>query len=203
MRQTAAGQKRGVVQGDGRMRQTGIVAVVALVAAGLMPAAPRRVMQGRRRSMAYEGVLYAVNGANDVFAFDVETGTIRWRYEGKPDTRAGSPMGRASRGVALGDGRVYLGIADGRLTALDQAQWAAAVAGTGRTLSGKLRHHRRAGLDLLHRTGTGRVRPRHLAQGLGCLDARPWSCSMQPTVESSARRWCRSARPAGPTSSIA
>ncbi len=61
-----------------------------------------------------------MNGANDVFAFDVETGTIRWRYEGKPDTRAGSPMDRASRGVALGDGRVYLGIADGRLTALDQ-----------------------------------------------------------------------------------
>jgi quinohemoprotein ethanol dehydrogenase len=75
---------------------------------------------GQAQILTYEGVLYVVNGANDVFAMDVETGVIRWRYEGKPDPLAGSPMGRASRGVALGDGKVYLGIADGRLTALDQ-----------------------------------------------------------------------------------
>ncbi|MEO8313988.1 MAG: PQQ-binding-like beta-propeller repeat protein [Pseudomonadota bacterium] len=75
---------------------------------------------GQAQILAYEGVLYVVNGANDVFAIDVETGVIRWRYEGKPDPRAGSPMGKASRGVALGDGKVYMGIADGRLTALDQ-----------------------------------------------------------------------------------
>lgn len=29
-----------------------------------------------------------------------------WRYEAKPDLRAGSPIGRTSRGVALGEGKV-------------------------------------------------------------------------------------------------
>jgi alcohol dehydrogenase (cytochrome c) len=75
---------------------------------------------GQAQILAYEGVLYVINGANDVFALDVETGAIRWRYEGKPDLRAGSPIGRTSRGVALGDGMVFVGLADGRLTALDQ-----------------------------------------------------------------------------------
>ena len=60
---------------------------------------------GQAQILAYEGVLYVVNGANDVFAMDVETGAIRWRYEGKPDPRAGSPMAKASRGVALGAAR--------------------------------------------------------------------------------------------------
>lgn len=46
-------------------------------------------------------MLYVINGANDVFAMDVETGVIRWKVEGKPDTRAGNPVGRASRGPEL------------------------------------------------------------------------------------------------------
>jgi len=75
---------------------------------------------GQAQILAFEGVLYVINGANDVFAMDVETGAIRWRYEGKPDLRAGSPIGRASRGVAIGEGKVFVGLADGRLTALDQ-----------------------------------------------------------------------------------
>jgi glucose dehydrogenase len=75
---------------------------------------------GQAQILAYEGALYVVNGANDVFALDVETGVIRWSFKGNPDLRAGSPIGRTSRGVALGDGKVFVGLADGRLTALDQ-----------------------------------------------------------------------------------
>jgi quinohemoprotein ethanol dehydrogenase len=75
---------------------------------------------GQAQILAYAGVLYVINGANDVFAMDVESGAILWRYAGKPDLRAGSPIGRTSRGVALGDGRVYVGLTDGRLAALDQ-----------------------------------------------------------------------------------
>ncbi|MEO6080623.1 MAG: PQQ-binding-like beta-propeller repeat protein [Steroidobacteraceae bacterium] len=75
---------------------------------------------GQTQILAYEGVLYVSNGAGDVFAMDVETGAMHWSYKGNPDQRAGSPIGRANRGVALGDGKVFFGLADGRLTALDQ-----------------------------------------------------------------------------------
>jgi quinohemoprotein ethanol dehydrogenase len=75
---------------------------------------------GQAQILAQDDVLYVVNGANDVFALDVESGVIRWSYKGNPDLRAGSPIGRTSRGVGLGDGRVYVGLADGRLVALDQ-----------------------------------------------------------------------------------
>ncbi len=75
---------------------------------------------GQAQILSYEGVLYVINGANDVFAMDVETGVVRWKYSAQPDLRAGSPIGRASRGVALGDGKVFVGIADGRIAALDQ-----------------------------------------------------------------------------------
>jgi quinohemoprotein ethanol dehydrogenase len=75
---------------------------------------------GQAQILSFGGVLYVINGANDIFALDVETGAIQWSYQGKPDLKAGSPIGRASRGLALGDGKVFAGLADGRLTALDQ-----------------------------------------------------------------------------------
>ena len=75
---------------------------------------------GQAQILAYEGTLYVANGVNDVFAVDVETGKILWTYRGKPDPRAGSPIGKVSRGVALGDGKVFVGHTDARLAALDQ-----------------------------------------------------------------------------------
>jgi alcohol dehydrogenase (cytochrome c) len=75
---------------------------------------------GQAQILAFEDTLYVVNGANDVFALDVDTGAIRWTYKGNPDLRAGSPIGRVSRGVALGDGKVFMSQADSKITALDQ-----------------------------------------------------------------------------------
>jgi quinohemoprotein ethanol dehydrogenase len=75
---------------------------------------------GQSQILAFEGTLYVSNGVSDVFAMDVGTGRILWKYEGKPDPRGGSPIGRASRGVAIGDGKVYVGHTDARLAALDQ-----------------------------------------------------------------------------------
>jgi alcohol dehydrogenase (cytochrome c) len=75
---------------------------------------------GEAQILEYGGTLYVANGANDVFAMDVETGRILWTYHGHPDPQGGSPLGRASRGVALGDGKVFVGHTDARLTALDQ-----------------------------------------------------------------------------------
>ncbi len=75
---------------------------------------------GQAQILAFEGVLYVANGANDVFAMDVDTGRILWTFKGNPDLRAGSPIGRTSRGVALGDGKVFVSQADAKLSALDQ-----------------------------------------------------------------------------------
>jgi alcohol dehydrogenase (cytochrome c) len=75
---------------------------------------------GQAQILAYEGVLYVINGANDVFAMDVDTGAILWTYHGNPDPQSGSFISRSSRGVAIGDGKVFVGLIDARLVALDQ-----------------------------------------------------------------------------------
>jgi glucose dehydrogenase len=55
-------------------------------------------------------VLYIVTGDNDAFAIDVETGTVLWEYEAKIDEDVARPCcGWAARGVALGDGKVFVG----------------------------------------------------------------------------------------------
>jgi glucose dehydrogenase len=48
---------------------------------------------GQAQILAYEGVLYVVNGENDVFALDVETGAILWTYHGQPAPGSGNPLG--------------------------------------------------------------------------------------------------------------
>jgi alcohol dehydrogenase (cytochrome c) len=75
---------------------------------------------GQAQILSYEGTLYVANGINDVFAMDVETGRTLWTYHGNPDPKGGSPIGRASRGVALGEGKVFVGHTDAQLAALDQ-----------------------------------------------------------------------------------
>ncbi len=75
---------------------------------------------GEAQILVYGDTLYVANGANDVFAMDVESGHTLWTYHGHPNPQGGSPLGRATRGVALGDGKVFVGHTDARLAALDQ-----------------------------------------------------------------------------------
>jgi PQQ-dependent dehydrogenase (methanol/ethanol family) len=71
--------------------------------------------------LAHEGVIYAVTGDNDVFAVDVDTGEFLWTYEADVDfDTAIVCCGRLSRGLGMGDGKIFLGRLDGRLIALDQ-----------------------------------------------------------------------------------
>lgn len=71
--------------------------------------------------IVYDGTMYVVTGEDDVFAVDVETGDIRWHREGDLDPKISSVCcGWTSRGVAIGDGMVFVGQLDGRLVALDQ-----------------------------------------------------------------------------------
>jgi len=71
--------------------------------------------------IVHDGVIYVVTGADDVFAIGVETGQILWQYEAKLDQKINTVCcGWTSRGVALGDGKVFVGQLDGILVALDQ-----------------------------------------------------------------------------------
>jgi alcohol dehydrogenase (cytochrome c) len=76
---------------------------------------------GEATPIVYDGVIYIVTGADDVFAISVETGGTLWKYEANlGQTIDTICCGWTSRGVALGDGRIYVGQLDGRLVALDQ-----------------------------------------------------------------------------------
>jgi alcohol dehydrogenase (cytochrome c) len=72
--------------------------------------------------LVYDGVMYVSSGQDDVLALDVETGAVKWKYAGNLDPKISTVCcGWLNRGVALGDGMVYLGRLDGFLVALDQA----------------------------------------------------------------------------------
>ena len=76
---------------------------------------------GEAQPLVYEGVLYIVTGADDVFALSVKTGEILWKHQANLDqTISTICCGWTSRGLAMGDGKVYVGQLDGRLVALDQ-----------------------------------------------------------------------------------
>lgn len=71
--------------------------------------------------LVYEGVIYVATGADDVFAVSVDTGKILWEYKAHLDNSISTVCcGWLSRGVALGDGKVYIGQLNGKLVALDQ-----------------------------------------------------------------------------------
>jgi alcohol dehydrogenase (cytochrome c) len=75
---------------------------------------------GQAQILVYDGVLYIINGDNEIFAISVDTGNILWKYSANTDPRAGNPFGRSNRGVALGEGRVYAGFLDATVSAIDQ-----------------------------------------------------------------------------------
>jgi alcohol dehydrogenase (cytochrome c) len=76
---------------------------------------------GESQPLEYQGVIYIPTGEDDVFAVSVDTGEILWEYQAHLDqTISVVCCGWESRGVALGDGRIYIGQLDGKLVALDQ-----------------------------------------------------------------------------------
>src|SRR5690606_3810812 len=76
---------------------------------------------GEAQPIVHEGVIYVVTGADDVFALDVESGEILWEYRAELDPANNAVCcGWTSRGVGLGDGKVFVGQLDGQLVALEQ-----------------------------------------------------------------------------------
>jgi alcohol dehydrogenase (cytochrome c) len=76
---------------------------------------------GEAQPLVHEGVIYVVTGANDAFAVSVESGEILWEYRANLDAANNAVCcGWTSRGVGLGDGKVFVGQLDGKMVALDQ-----------------------------------------------------------------------------------
>src|SRR5690606_12002774 len=75
--------------------------------------------------IVFDGVMYASGGWNVLFAIDLRTHQLKWRWDpaivrGGMDAMGPRPCcGPVNRGVAVYNGRVYAGLLDGRLVALD------------------------------------------------------------------------------------
>jgi len=71
--------------------------------------------------VVYDGVAYISTGQDDVFALSVDTGKILWKYTGDLNESISTVCcGWLNRGVALGEGKVFMGRLDGKFVALDQ-----------------------------------------------------------------------------------
>src|ERR1700761_6568134 len=93
-------------------------------------------------ALEYNGTIYISDGADDVFALDASSGETLWTYEPKlPPDPLGNVIcwGWEHRGVALGDGMVYLSQLNGDQVALDQetgkVKWSTPVVKPGEGFS--------------------------------------------------------------------
>lgn len=72
--------------------------------------------------LMHNGVLYGILPWDVMFAVDARTGQTKWRWD--PDVPRehiqGLCCGPVNRGVAIYNGRIYAGLLDGRVVALDQ-----------------------------------------------------------------------------------
>ena len=76
---------------------------------------------GEAQPLVYKNVIYIITGADDVFAIDAHSGSIKWTYRANLNQKINTICcGWTNRGVAIGDGRVYFGQLDGKVVALDQ-----------------------------------------------------------------------------------
>lgn len=71
--------------------------------------------------IVYEDTMYVTTGDSDVFALDAATGENKWSYAANLDDKIDTACcGWNNRGVAVGDGKVFLQRLDGDVVALDQ-----------------------------------------------------------------------------------
>ena len=71
--------------------------------------------------VVYNGVMYLPTGNSDVFAMNAATGERIWTYHSGIDQTINTACcGWDNRGVAIGDGKVFVAQLDGTLVALDQ-----------------------------------------------------------------------------------
>ncbi|MCP5143981.1 MAG: PQQ-binding-like beta-propeller repeat protein [Gammaproteobacteria bacterium] len=76
---------------------------------------------GEAQPVVVDGVIYISTGDSDIFAISVDSGEILWQYRANlKDENVTQCCGWVSRGVAVGEGKVFHGHLDNRVVALDQ-----------------------------------------------------------------------------------
>ena len=86
-----------------------------------LPGATAAKYSAEAQPLEYNGVIYISTGADDVFAVSVDTGKVLWRYRAHLDPAISTVCcGWLNRGVAIGDGKIFIGQLDGKLVALEQ-----------------------------------------------------------------------------------
>ena len=71
--------------------------------------------------LVVDGVMYTTGPFSVVYALNAKTGELLWKYDPEvaPSVAGKACCGVANRGVAVWKGRVFVGVFDGRLAALD------------------------------------------------------------------------------------
>src|SRR5580692_6228538 len=88
----------------------------ALNGSGLSPRAGNQA-----QPIVYGDSVYVMTGDGDAFAIDLASGAVRWEFKANVDPKVARPCcAWPGRGVALGEGKVFVGELDARLIALDQ-----------------------------------------------------------------------------------
>ena len=76
---------------------------------------------GEAQPLIYEGVMYIITGADDVFALSIETGDLLWSNQANLTEEISTVCcGWTSRGVGFGEDKIFVGQLDGVLKALDK-----------------------------------------------------------------------------------
>lgn len=85
--------------------------------------------------LAIDGIVYTATGYTMVRAIDAVTGKLLWEYDSKAAEVSGRKLrqGWGIRGLAYGEGRIFVGTHDGRLLAIDAKT--GGLAWSSRTLS--------------------------------------------------------------------
>jgi quinohemoprotein ethanol dehydrogenase len=76
---------------------------------------------GEAQPIVDDGIIYIITGADDLFAYDVESGERLWKYEANLAAEIDVICcGWTSRGLGLGEGKIFVGQLNGKLLALDK-----------------------------------------------------------------------------------
>ena len=88
----------------------------SLNGSGLSPRAGNQA-----QPIVFGNSIYVMTGEGDTFSVDIDSGKVNWEYKPNVDSKLARPCcGWPGRGVALGDSKVFVGLLDSRLVALDQ-----------------------------------------------------------------------------------
>ena len=101
------------------LRSTPATSPISVSPGSIFPAASTRGLQSM--PLVADGVLYYTGSYSRTFALNGATGEVIWSYFPELDEAlvARQTHSPYNRGVAIGDGKVYVGTVDGRLIALD------------------------------------------------------------------------------------